>query len=148
MIASIQPTHCTSDGPWVPQRLGDARAETGAYVWRDLLESGAVLAAGTDAPVEAVDTRATFYSAVTRKMGDGTSFYPDQSLTREEALHAMTLGAAFAVFEENEKGSLKVGKYADLTVLSDDLLVVEEEDLDQVTVVATIVGGEVRYSGR
>lgn len=148
VIASIQPTHCTSDGPWVPQRLGDARAESGAYVWRDLLESGAVLAAGTDAPVEAVDTLATFSSAVTRKMGNGNAFYPDQSLTREEALHAMTLGAAYAAFEENQKGSLKVGKYADLTVLSDDLLVIPEEDLDEVTVVATIVGGKVRYSGR
>ncbi|MCK5378977.1 MAG: amidohydrolase [Acidobacteria bacterium] len=148
VIASIQPTHCTSDGPWVPQRLGDARSGDGAYVWRDLLESGAVLAAGTDAPVEAVDPLATFSSAVTRKMGNGRSFYPDQCLTREEALEAMTLGAAWAVFEENQKGSLKVGKYADLTVLSDDLLVVPEEALDDVTVVATIVGGEVRYSAR
>ena len=148
VIASIQPTHCTSDGPWVPQRLGDARAESGAYVWRDLLESGAVLAAGTDAPVEAVDPLATFRSAVTREMADGNAFYPDQSLTREEALRAMTLGAAYAVFEEDQKGSLRVGKYADLTVLSDDLLAVPEDDLDGVTVVATIVGGEVRYSGR
>ncbi|MEN8164125.1 MAG: amidohydrolase, partial [Acidobacteriota bacterium] len=148
VIASIQPTHCTSDGPWVPQRLGDTRAESGAYVWRDLLNSGAVLAAGTDAPVEAVDTVATFFSAVTRKMGNGEAFYPDQSLTREEALQAMTLGAAYAVFEENDKGSLKVGKLADLTVLSDDLLAVPEEDLDDVTVVVTIVGGEVRWSGR
>ncbi len=144
----MQPTHCTSDGPWVPQRLGDARAESGAYVWRDLLESGAVLAAGTDAPVEAVDPLATFSSAVTRKMGNGALFYPDQCMTREEALEAMTLGAAFAVFEENDKGSLKVGKYADLTVLSDDLLKVPEESFEEVTVVATIVGGEVRYSGR
>ncbi|RLE17870.1 MAG: amidohydrolase [Acidobacteria bacterium] len=148
VIASIQPTHCTSDGPWVPQRLGDARAESGAYVWRDLLESGAVLAAGTDAPVEAVDPLATFRSAVTREMADGNAFYPDQSLTREEALRAMTLGAAYAVFEEDQKGSLRVGKYADLTVLSDDLLVFPEADLDDVTVVATIVGGELRYSGR
>ena len=148
VIASMQPTHCTSDGPWVPQRMGDARAEAGAYVWRDLLESGAVLAAGTDAPVEAVDPLATFSSAVTRKMGNGALFYPDQCMTREEALEAMTLGAAFAVFEENDKGSLKVGKYADLTVLSDDLLKVPEESFEDVTVVATIVGGEVRYSGR
>ncbi len=148
VIASIQPTHCTSDGPWVPQRLGDARAESGAYVWRDLLESGAVLAAGTDAPVEAVDTLATFSSAVTRKMGNGDFFYAAQCLTREEALEAMTLGAAYAAFEEDNKGSLKVGKYADLTVLSDDLLVIPEEDLGNVTVVATVVGGKVRYSGR
>lgn len=148
VIASIQPTHCTSDGPWVPQRLGDARAESGAYVWRDLLKSGAVLAAGTDAPVEAVDPLATFRSAVTRKMGNGRSFYPGQCLTRVEILEAMTLGAAFAAFEENQKGSLKVGKYADLTVASDDLLVVPEEDIEDVTVVATVVGGKVRYSAR
>lgn len=144
----MQPTHCTSDGPWVPQRLGDARAKSGAYVWRDLLASGAVLAAGTDAPVEAVDPLATFSSAVTRKMGNGEVFYPDQHMTREETLHAMTLGAAFAVFEENDKGSLKVGKYADLTVLSDDLLEVPEESFEDVTVVTTVVGGEVRWSGR
>lgn len=148
VIASIQPTHCTSDGPWVPQRLGESRAESGAYVWRDLLDSGAILAAGTDAPVEAVDTLATFRSAITRKMPDGQAFYPDQKLTREEALHAMTLGAAYAAFEENQKGSLVVGKYADLTVLSDDLLVVPEDGLEAVTVVATVVGGKVRYSGR
>lgn len=148
VIASIQPTHCTSDGPWVPQRLGEDRASNGAYVWRDLIESGAVLAAGTDAPVEAVDTLPTFISAVTRKMGNGQVFYADQSLTREEALHAMTLGAAYAVFEEDRKGSLKVGKYADLTVLSDDLLEVPEEDLEDVSIVATVVGGKVRWSGR
>jgi predicted amidohydrolase YtcJ len=144
VIASMQPTHCTSDGPWVAQRLGDERAANGAYMWRTLIDSGAVLAAGTDAPVEAVNPLATFRSAVTRKTADGNTFYPDQCMTREEALRAMTLGAAFAVFEENEKGSLEVGKYADLTVLSDDLLAIPEEDLKNVSVVATVVGGRVR----
>jgi predicted amidohydrolase YtcJ len=81
-------------------------------------------------------------------MADGATFYPDQCMTREEALWAMTLGAAFAVFEENQKGSLEIGKYADLTVLSDDLLVIPEKGFDDVTVVATIVGAKMRFVGR
>ncbi len=145
IIAAMQPTHCTSDGPWVVPRLGEQRAEEGAYVWRALLDSGAVIASGTDAPVEKVDTMPTFHAAVTRLMADGTAFYPGQSMTREEALRTATLDAAYAAFEEDIKGSLEIGKLADVTVLSKDVLVVPEEEILETTVLYTIVGGKVRY---
>jgi hypothetical protein len=145
VVAAMQPVHCTSDGPWVPQRLGEERARTGAYVWRDLLDSGAVIAAGTDCPVEPVDPIATFHAAVTRRMADGSAFHPDQVMTRQEALRAMTVDAAFAAFEEDLKGSLEVGKLADVTVLSRDILTVPEDEIPGAEVLATVVGGVVRY---
>lgn len=145
VIASVQTVHCTSDGPWVPDRLGAERAASGAYPWRSLLESGAHLANGTDAPVEDVDPIANYYSAVTRKSANGKAFYPAQKLTREEGLAATTLWAAYAAFEENEKGSLEVGKYADLTVLSKDILKVPDEEIRDAKVLYTIVGGKVAY---
>ncbi len=145
VIAAMQPIHCTSDGPWVPVRLGDDRSRDGAYMWRDLLDSGAVIASGTDAPVERVDPLASFYAAVTRRLPDGTDFYPAQKMTREEALRAYTLDAAYAAFEEDIKGSLEPGKLADITVLSKDILVVPAEEILETRVLYTIVGGEVRY---
>lgn len=145
VIASVQTVHCTSDGPWVPERLGAERCEASAYPWRKLIETGARLANGTDAPVEDVDPIANFYSAVTRKSANGQAFYPSQQLTREEALAATTLWAAYAAFEENEKGSLEVGKLADITVLSKDILKVPEEEIRQTQVLYTIVGGKVAY---
>lgn len=145
VIASVQTVHCTSDGPWVPDRLGAERSKAGAYPWRTLLETGAHLANGTDAPVEDVDPIANFYSAVTRKSANGQAFYPEQKLTREEALAAATLWAAYAAFEEKEKGSLEVGKLADLTVLSKDILKVPEEEIRSAEVLYTIVGGKVAY---
>jgi predicted amidohydrolase YtcJ len=145
VIAAMQPTHCTSDGPWVVPRLGEARAEQGAYVWRSLLDAGAVIAAGTDAPVEAVDTMPSYHAAVTRRMADGTAFYPRQAMTRDEALRAMTLDAAYAAFEEDIKGSLGVGKLADVTVLSKDILTVPEDEILETRVLYTIVGGTVEY---
>jgi predicted amidohydrolase YtcJ len=145
VIASVQTVHCTSDGPWVPDRLGAQRCRDGAYPWRTLLETGAHLANGTDAPVEDVDPIANYYSAVTRKTGTGQAFYPGQSLTRHEALAAATLWAAYAAFEEKEKGSLEVGKLADVTVLSKDILQVPEEEIKQAQVLYTIVGGKVAY---
>lgn len=145
VIASVQPVHCTSDGPWVPARLGEERARTGAYMWRGLLDAGAVIAAGTDAPVEDVDPLATFRAAVTRRMPNGETFHPEQAMTREEALRAMTLDAAWAAFEEDVKGSLEVGKYADCTILSGDLRTIAEDRFDEVRVVATVVGGRVAY---
>jgi predicted amidohydrolase YtcJ len=146
IIAAMQPVHCTSDGPWVPLRLGEERAAEGAYVWRDLLESGAVIASGTDAPVEDVDPLANFVAAVTRRMPDGAAFHPEQRLTRFEALRSMTLDAAFAAFEEDIKGSLEVGKLADVTILSADILTIPEGEISSTRVTHTIVGGRVRYS--
>ena len=145
VIAAMQPIHCTSDGPWVALRLGEERAENGAYVWRSLLDSGAVIASGTDAPVEAVDPIASYHAAVTRQLPDGTFFYPGQVMTREEALRARTLDAAYAAFEEDIKGSLETGKLADVTVLSKDILTVPDDEILDTRVLYTIIGGEVQY---
>jgi len=146
VIAAMQPVHCTSDGPWVPLRIGDERSETGAYVWRSLLDSGAVIAGGTDVPVESVDPIPDYSAAVTRMMNNGVAFYPEQSMTREEALRARTIDAAYAAFEEDVKGSLEVGKLADVTVLSQDILTIPKEEIADTDVLYTIVGGKVRYT--
>jgi predicted amidohydrolase YtcJ len=143
VIASMQGVHCVSDGPWVPQRLGPERARAESYLWRSFLDAGVVVANGTDTPVEDVDPLAGFRALVTRKMRNGTPFFPDQAMTREEALRAMTWAPAFAAFEEGEKGTLELGKLADLTVVDVDLLRAGEEDLARARVTATIVGGRV-----
>jgi predicted amidohydrolase YtcJ len=145
IIASMQGIHATSDGPWVIKRLGEKRAEEGAYVWRNLIETGAMIVNGTDTPVEDVDPIPNFYALVTRKMKDGTAFFSGQCLTREEALWAYTLNGAYAAFQEDILGSLTPGKLADITVLSKDILTVPEEDILSAAVVYTIVGGKVLY---
>ncbi len=148
VIAAMQTIHCTSDAPYVIPRLGPKRAEEGAYVWRSLLDSGAVVGNGTDAPVEEVDPMANFYAAVTRKLKDGTTFYPAQRMTRMEALRSYTLSNAYAAFEEHDKGSLVAGKLADITVLSKDILTIPEDEIPSTQVIDTIVGGKVVYSSR
>jgi predicted amidohydrolase YtcJ len=145
VIASMQGIHCTSDGPWVPKRLGDKRSKEGAYAWRSLLDSGAVVSNGTDTPVEAVDPIANFHALVTRKMKDGSAFYPEQRMTRDEALRAYTYTAAYAAFEEKSKGSLTPGKLADIVVLSRDILTIPEDDIPGTEVLFTILGGKVLY---
>jgi predicted amidohydrolase YtcJ len=146
VIASMQGIHCTSDAPYVIERLGRARAQEGAYVWQKLMKSGAVVANGTDAPVEDVDPIASYYATVSRKLKDGTVFYPDQRMSRMEALKSYTINGAYAGFEEENRGSLKPGKYADITVLSKDILKVPEDEIPTAKVVHTIVGGKVLYS--
>jgi hypothetical protein len=148
VIASMQPIHLSSDRPWAIDRLGQRRIVEGAYIWRDLLSAGVIVASGTDAPVEPVDPIANFYAAVTRKTLKGvpeTGFEPAQKLSRMEALHAMTLAAAYAAFEEQAKGSIEVGKLADLTVLDQHLTTVPEGEILNTEVLLTIVGGEVVY---
>ena len=145
VIASMQGIHCTSDAPYVPARLGDKRAEEGAYVWQKLMKSGALVTNGTDAPVEDVDPIASYYATVSRKLKDGSVFYPDQRMNRMEALRSYTINTARAAFEENTKGTLKPGKYADIVVLSKDILTVPEDEIPTAKVVYTIVGGKVRY---
>jgi len=145
VIAAMQGIHCTSDGPWVLKRLGPKRAEEGAYVWRKLMASGAVVSNGTDAPVESVDPLPSFYASVTRKMKNGELFYPDQKMTREEALRSYTLNAAYAAFEENIKGSLVPGKLADITVFSKDIMTCPDDEILTAEAVFTIVGGKVLY---
>jgi predicted amidohydrolase YtcJ len=147
VIASMQGVHCTSDGPWVPTRLGEARSRAGAYVWRSLLDSGAVVTNGTDAPVEDVDPLASFHASVTRRLADGTAFHPEQCMTRMEALRSYTLANAYAAFEEDLKGSLALGKLADFVVLSQDILRVPEAEIRTARVLWTIVGGKVKYRG-
>jgi predicted amidohydrolase YtcJ len=147
VIPSMQAIHCTSDAPWVYQRLGAERAGSGAYLWRDLIDSGAVVNNGTDTPVEDVDPIPGFYASVTRIMPDGEAFFPDQAMTRAEALQSYTLNGAYSAFEEDVKGSLTPGKYADIVVLSKDIMTVPEEEILEAEVVYTIVGGEIRYRG-
>ena len=146
VIASMQGVHCTSDAPYVVARLGEQRAEQGAYVWKTLLETGAVVSNGTDAPVEDVSPLASYYATVSRKLADGSVFYPDQRLSRLEALQTYTINAAFAAFEEDIKGSLSVGKLADITVLSKDVMTISEDEIPSTEVLYTIVGGKVMYS--
>ncbi len=146
VIAAMQAIHCTSDAPFVVKRLGEKRAKEGAYVWKSLLESGAVVTNGTDAPVEDVDPIESFYATVTRKRIDnGFEFFPEQALSREEAIKSYTLANAYAAFEEDIKGSLEPGKLADLVVLSQDLINCTEEEILETEVLKTMVGGTFKY---
>ncbi len=148
VIAAMQSVHCTSDATFVPVRLGAQRAEEGAYVWKKLMDSGATICNGTDAPVEDVDPVKCFYSAVTRKDADGKVFSGDQKMSRLEALKSYTINGAYATFEENIKGSIKVGKLADLVVLSKDLLKCSDDDIQKTKVLYTIVGGKILYTSK
>ena len=145
VIASMQSIHCTSDAQFVEKRLGEYRARTGAYVWRSLIENGTIICNGTDSPVEDIDPISNYYSAVTRKTNEGVSFYPDQKLDRTEALRTLTINGAYAAFEENIKGSLEVGKLADITILSNNLLTIPEDEILNTKIVYTLVGGKIKY---
>ncbi len=145
VIAAMQGIHCTSDGPWVIGKIGEQRARTGAYVWRDIIRTGAVISNGTDAPVEDVDPIPGFYASVSRRMKDGRPFFPEQRLTREEALASYTINGAYAGFQEDILGSLTPGKLADITVLSKDIMTIPENEILTASVVMTISGGRVLY---
>ncbi|MEQ9105768.1 MAG: amidohydrolase [Rhodothermales bacterium] len=145
VIPAMQAIHATSDAPWVLRRLGEERAESGAYMWQSLWQSGAVVTNGTDVPVEPIDPIASYYATGSRRLADGSVFYADERLTREQALQSYTLNNAFAAFEEEIKGSLEVGKLADITVFDRDILTVPDEDVQAATVTHTIVGGKVLY---
>ena len=145
VIAAMQGIHCTSDAPFVIARLGRERAEEGAYVWQKLMKSGAVVGNGTDTPVEDVDPIQCYYASVSRRLADGTVFFPDQRMSRSEALKTYTINNAYAAFEEGSKGSLKVGKLADVTVLSRDILTVPGSEIRSAKVDYTIVDGKVMY---
>ncbi len=145
VIAAMQGVHCTSDASFVPVRIGDARAEEGAYAWKKLINSGAKICNGTDAPVEDIDPVKCFYSSVTRKNSEGKVFYGDEKMSRLEALKTYTVNGAYASFEENSKGSLSAGKYADIVVLSNDLLKCADEEIQKTKVMYTIVGGKILF---
>ena len=146
VIAAIQGIHCTSDGPWIPSRLGDERAGQTSYPWRDLINTGALIGNGTDVPVEPINPIASFYASVTRMTTEGTRFHPEHVMTRMEALKSYTINNAYAAFEEDIKGSLTPGKLADIVVLSRDILTIPESDIPGTHVLYTIVGGKIKHS--
>jgi predicted amidohydrolase YtcJ len=145
VIAAVQGVHATSDGPWLARRLNEERTARTSYRWRDLIDSGAVVSNGTDTPVEDIDPLASFYSSVSRRMLDGERFHPEQAMTRAEALRSYTLANAYAAFEEDLKGSITPGKLADLVVLSQDIMIIPEDEIPAARVDLTILGGQVRY---
>jgi predicted amidohydrolase YtcJ len=148
VIASMQPTHATSDMPWVPARLGAARTAAGAYVWQKLRHAGARLASGSDFPVEDPNPLRGFYAAVTRQSPAGEppgGWMPAERLTREEALRSFTIDAAYAAHQEDRSGSIEIGKLADLVVLSRDIMTVPPPAILSTTVVVTISGGQVTH---
>jgi predicted amidohydrolase YtcJ len=149
VIASMQPTHATSDMPWVPARIGPERMEEGAYVWRRLMSSGATIASGSDFPVELPNPMLGFYAAVTRQDPAGTpasGWMPGERMSRDEALASFTRNAAFAAHAETLLGTLEVGKLADLVVLSKDIMRIAPPEILTTSVRMTIVGGEVVYN--
>jgi predicted amidohydrolase YtcJ len=150
VIASMQPTHATSDMRWAEDRIGHARAEEGAYAWRKLLEARARIAFGTDFAVEPLDPVEGLYSAVTRQSRErpGTppgGWLPAQRLSMEEAISLYTAGSAYAEFQEEAKGTLESGKLADLVVWDRDLLTVPPAQILQAKPALTVVGGKVVY---
>jgi hypothetical protein len=146
VIASMQGIHCTSDAPFVIKRLGIRRTREGAYVWQSLLRSGALVINGTDAPVESVRPLASIHASVTRRLTDDSTFFPDQCMTRPQALRSYTIDAAYAAFEEEIKGSITPGKLADLVVLSKNLLACDDDEILDARVLLTIVGGKVLFT--
>lgn len=147
VIASVQPTHATSDMPWAEKRLGPERIE-GAYAWRRLKEAGARLALGSDFPVESVNPMLGIYAAVTRQDLDGHpkgGWQPDQRLTRAEALKGFTLDTAYAAFMETQVGSLSPGKRADFVILDRDIMTVPAEEIPEIRVLATYLDGKAVY---
>ncbi len=150
LIASMQPTHATSDMPWAEDRVGPQRI-TGAYAWRKLRDDGVLLALGSDFPVESVDPRLGLASAVTRADARGMpvgGWYPEEKLTAYEALRGFTLDAAYAGFAEKEVGSLETGKRADFVVMDKDPLAVDPAQLRDLKVQATYVDGKPVYQAK
>ncbi len=146
VIASMQGIHACSDAPYVTPRLGEQRAKEGAYMWKTLWDEGVVVTNGTDVPVENIDPFASYQCTVTRKeVGHDALFYPDEALSRQQALQTYTTNGAFAAFEENEKGKLAPGMMADIAVLSRDITTVAPDQILGTQAVYTIVGGKVTY---
>ncbi len=149
VIAAMQAIHLSSDRPWAIDRLGEKRIIDGAYVWQTLMQTGAVVTNGTDAPVEPVDPVPSFFASVTRKTLQGLpegGYEAEQKMTREQALKSYTLDGAYAEFEEDFKGSIEVGKAADFTVFDKDIMEIPENDILNAKVEMTIVGGKIVYS--
>lgn len=151
VIPAMQAVHMSSDRPWAIDRLGKQRIEEGAYVWQDLLKTGAIIPNGTDAPVEPVDPIPSFYASVSRKTLAGLpegGYEPNQKMTRDQALRSFTIYGAFSEFEESFKGSIEIGKAADFTVFDQDIMKVAEDDILKTKVAMTIVAGKVAYEAQ
>jgi predicted amidohydrolase YtcJ len=148
VIAAIQAIHLSSDRPWAIGRLGAKRIKDGAYVWQKLLQSGAIISNGTDAPVEPLDPIPSFYASVSRKtlkMLPEGGYEPDQKMTREQALKSYTLDGAYAEFEEKFKGSIEVGKAADFTIFDKNIMEIPENEILGTKVKMTVIGGKIVY---
>ncbi|MEX2336093.1 MAG: amidohydrolase family protein [Fulvivirga sp.] len=148
VIPAMQAIHMSSDRPWAIDRLGEKRIQEGAYVWQKLLQSGARIVNGTDTPVEPLNPIACFYASVSRKTLAGRpegAYEPDQKMSRGQALRSYTLDAAYGAFEEHIKGSIEVGKLADFTIFSQDIMTVPEDQLLDTEVHMTIIGGKIVY---
>ena len=146
----MQPSHAIGDLHFVPSRIGIPRT-AGAYAWQTLIKSGAIIAGGSDAPVERGEPMIEFYAAVARKdirgfSGDG--WHPEEKVTREQALKMFTIWPAFAAFEEKLRGSIEVGKLADLTILSADIMKIPEAEILKTRCVMTVINGEIVYEAR
>ena len=148
VIASMQPYHAIDDGRWAEKRIGKERAKT-TYAFRSLLDSGAVLAFGTDWTVAPLDPMLSVYAAVTRRTLDGKSpngWVPEQKITVEEAIRAYTVGSAFAEFQDGVKGTIAPGKLADLVILTRDIFKIDPNEIENVKVVLTVMNGQIVYS--
>ncbi len=148
VIPAMQQTHCTSDMYWAEERLGPKRVK-GAYTWRSMIESGSIIPGGSDFPVESVNPLLGFYAAISRQDANGwpaDGWYPGQRMTRQEALKSFTIWAAYAAFEENIRGTIEPGKWADITVLSNDIMKCELKEILSTRVAYTIIAGDVVYA--
>ena len=148
VIPSIQGIHMSSDRPWAIDRLGEKRIKDGAYVWRDLINTGAIIINGTDVPVEPINPIASLYASSTRQTLSGSpvgGYEPYQKMTRLEALKSYTINAAHGAFEEDIKGTIDIGKYADFTIFSQNIITVPDNQLLNTKIKYTIINGEIEY---
>ena len=150
IVAAMQAIHMSSDRPWAIDRLGEERIVEGAYVWQKLMDGGAVVCNGTDAPVEPLDPLPSFYASISRKTLEGLpegGYEADQAMTRSQALKSYTLDGAYAEFEEDFKGSIEVGKAADFAVFDKNIMSIPEQEILDAKATMTVVAGKIVYKG-
>jgi predicted amidohydrolase YtcJ len=147
VIASMQPIHATSDMEMADRYWGDRNQYS--YAWRTVKNTGAVLAFGSDAPVDPIEPLKGIYASVSRRRPDGSpgseGWYPEQKLTMAETIEAFTMGAAYAANREGRLGSIEAGKWADLTILNRDIHMIPEDEIPAVEVTGTVIGGSFKF---